>query len=214
MVQLSKIFLSTLLFFICMVSCGQKKSPEDCQIVLKRATSEMDKYYQLQENVYLENALVDLNKTMLCQETRKKSIELKVSVLVLLTEFKWGENFIDSLNENDFKFPYKKVMNHDYFKALEYENKGDTLSRDKSINKIVDSIDEYIKQKKFSENNFDDDVFYDFLFMKNKIIKGDAFKREIDSIEKKYPFKTKFFELFREGFDDMPKSTSPVGNTP
>src|SRR4051794_536841 len=100
MVQLSKIFLSTLLFFICMVSCGQNKSPADCQIVLKKATSEMDKYYQLQENVYLENALVDLNKTMLCQETRKKSIELKVSVLVLLTEFKWGENFIDSLNEN------------------------------------------------------------------------------------------------------------------
>jgi hypothetical protein len=179
---------------------------------LQDVIKQINEYYQLQQKNTLQDALSDLNKPLKCPETKKKSIELKISVLVLLNEFKWGSSFIDSLNDDDFTFPYKKQMNYDYLIALDYDANGDTIARNKLIYKIVENITGYIKQSGFSEENFSEDVFYDLLFMKNKIIKGEAFKKEIDSLENKYPYKTSFFEIFREGFDDTSKSSAPVKN--
>jgi hypothetical protein len=129
-----------------MQSCaGQSKAPLDCKSHLKTAVKNLNEYYQNGHTGSLEVALNNLNQSIACPETRLRSTDMKISILMLLKRYENGYLFVDSLQTNDFDKPYKKEVSYNYFKALQYESKLDMANRDKLLRNIVGSLENYLK---------------------------------------------------------------------
>jgi hypothetical protein len=128
-------------FFFTLFSCNSQSTKTDnCKLQFKAAKDSLNAYYRGNEESLLQSALENVERSIRCDEIRDKSIELKISLLILLKKYKIGYMFIDSLRRDDFKASYKKKMNYNYFLVLEHESKGDTTNRDKLLNEIISDI--------------------------------------------------------------------------
>jgi hypothetical protein len=162
-----------LIFFIlaCFLnSCnGQTTSIDKCQEHLKNAKNAFNSFYKENNQVDLLTALKESELSQDCPETRKGSIEIKISILSLQKEYKRVYMFIDSLSEKDFTKPYKKFMQSNLFKALDCKSKSDIKNRNFYLNSSISEINIFIsKQKKI-----DQEAYYDLFLVKSELLSKD-----------------------------------------
>src|SRR5689334_23381861 len=180
-------------------SCREQPSGEDCRISYRKAKSEFNRYYKNQDTGLLDSVLYNLSHSMNCKETRLQAVSLRISTLVLLKNYKAGYEFIDTLQGTDFDRPYKKNMYYKLMKALEYENKGDTVNAKSLYSKAINPVNNYI-QAKSNDGQIDQDAYYDLYFIKAKLISQDQIGNEIDGLIKKYPSDKDFLIALKSSF--------------
>ena len=165
-----------------------------CYDNLKNAT---DLAYKNPNNkASLDSALIIVNRCMKCDSIKTAVVDLKIRLLITLGKFKEGSDFINSLQESDFTFPYKKSLNQDNFIALNFASKLDTVSRDKVYQKMSAYLDGYIKNNNLKSMEFQE-AFSDLNALSKNFIDSISLNRLIDSLQIKYPDEEKFLNFFK-----------------
>ena len=185
-----------LLLILFALSCKQNTAEHstDCDKTFKSASSQLNEYYLQNDREKLLMALSEIQLTIdSCREYKDRLGNLKLTVLALLKEYEWASAFVDSVDESKFDVPYKKDMYVNTYKALSFEQSGDTIERNKYLQKVVDEIEAYSLNKTFSR-----DVIYDLYFTKAMFEPKDSLLLEIDQLKSEYPDELEFLEALKE----------------
>ena len=198
-----KRIISFSMVLACLVSScnGQNSNVEQCKSHLKSAKKSFNSFYTEQNQKLLTEALKDVELSESCQETRLASIELKLSILSTKKDYQTAYKFVESLDKSDFTKPYRKNMQSNLFKALEYENKSDLKNHKLYLQKATTEIERYINEQK----TIDQEAYYDLFLLKSKILSKSELDADIILLEKQYPADKDFFELLKESFNEQPK---------
>jgi hypothetical protein len=203
---MKKTSIILILLSVLVSSCnGQISDLEDCKEHLKKSKKIFNSFYKEQNQKILNEALSEVELSQNCPETRLASVELKISILFAKKEYDIAYKFIKSLSKDDFIKPYKKDMQFNFFKALDYESKSDIKNRNIYLLKASNEVDKYIKNYK----TIDQEAYYDLFFIKSKILNKEEFNSYINGIIIKNPSEKQFFEILRQSFD---KQTKQIGN--
>ena len=167
---------------------------ENCNANYKKARLDFNTYYTHNDTVYLQKAIADVQLATKCDETRRSAIELKLSALSLLKQYEHGYKYVDSLQMDDFRISYKKIMWHNYFLAQDYESKSDTVNRNKNYNEIIKTIENLIQQENLEKSKIDEEAYADLFSIKARIMDKEKIHSELDVLAKRYPEKKEFFE--------------------
>ena len=195
MIYRKAVVLVHILFCFFCISCeGQEVNAKVCKENFTKALDNYNSYMLLNQNTsILEKALDDLEISLLCDETRKMSIELKISILLILKNFQDGEKFVNSLEEGDFKRLYKKDMYLYYFKSYLC---NEEMCRLDNLKKSESSITKYIE----SEINFEEEAFYDLFFIISEMTSEEEFSQQILIYRTQYPNHKDFFDILVSTF--------------
>src|ERR1700744_4532502 len=99
----------TILIIGFLSSCNAQPSQiQQCDSIYKNAKTLFGNYGRSSDKIFLQKALSSLDTSMKCEETRIKSISLKISLYFLLQDYKTGAAFVDSLQITDFNRSFKK----------------------------------------------------------------------------------------------------------
>ena len=153
----------------------QNNNFDDGVSAYKEAEKNLDEYYKSKDDSLLYVALNNTEESFQCSQTKYEAISLKIDLLSQLKKYKWGYEFVDSLNESDFNIKYKKEMWHYYFHALESQSIGDTTSRNKYFIQIISGIENYIRQQYFPNEKNDQEAWRDLFFSKTYILNRQVF---------------------------------------
>ncbi len=209
--KLNKLIIAAISFILFNLfnSCnGQVKSLEDCRSHYKNALTGLNAYYKNNKTSLLQESLTNIQESLKCPETRYKSIDLKISLLILLKRYQSGYEFIDSLSENDFNAKFKKKMNHDYFHALDYESKSDTASRNRLFNEIVADIQRYIQNENMGKDTLNEEAYILLFSFKKTLVGLKKVDAEIDSLKGKYPLKKDYLDDLKNAIRESPITDS------
>ena len=149
------------------------------------------------DTLSLDSALILLNHSIQCDSIKTAVIDLKVSLLITLGKFKSGSEFVDSLTETDFVFPYKKQLYHDNFIALNYQADKDTSKRNLIYQQMVSNLTRYINENKSNPNELED-AFLDLYTIKRIFVDSLTINREIDSLKNIYPNNKNLFDFLKD----------------
>lgn len=210
MMAVSSNFLVTIsicVFINIIIGCHDKPAGiANCKVDLKKAADSLNSYYQSGKLSALEASLPFLQEPLECPETRPRAIEMKISIFVLLKEYENGYKFVDSVKDNDFSRPYKREMAMDYFRALEFESKADSIDKKKHLQLITHNIQDYIKRSASSDTAMDKEAYYDLYLIKSKLYPINELYKELDSLKTRYPGQIDFIESLKGTLN--PQSTS------
>lgn len=187
---------------------GQSKNLKDCKAHYQSAKRMSNDYYRNNNPAMLRSALNEVDKAIQCNETKSKSIELKISLLSLLKEFKVAYEFIDTLKDDNFKYRYKKAMNYNYFRALDYGNKLDTLNSNLFFKKSLKSVQDFI-DKESATTTLNEEAYFDLFFIKKQFESKEKMANEIDSLKKKYPEHEQFFDALKGSLNGNVADANP-----
>lgn len=185
------LLLGQILFYSCYIAHDREII---CYDNLKKAT---DLAYNSPDNrASLDSALILVNRCMRCDSIKAAVVDLKIRLLLTLGKFKEGSEFIDSLQESDFAFPYKKALTRDNFIALNFASQMDTVSRDKVYQKMSAYLNSYMKSNNLKSKEFQE-AFNDLNALPGNFIDSISLNRFIDSLLIKYPDQEKFLNFFK-----------------
>jgi hypothetical protein len=205
------IIILVLLYFF--YSCkGQSADVDSCKQNLKIAKENIKSYYKNNNKTSLLYAIDNANLSAQCAETRIGAIEIKLSIYMLLKEYKTGQIYLDSLKEDDFKLNYKRDYWYNYFAALEAESKSDTTERNKFYNEIIINVENYLKSKDTSSGILDKEPYYDLFYIKSKILGRNEFDNQINNLEKKYAIDSIFLESLKSTFYKTSVDSKVINN--
>ena len=192
--KLTRMVCFCILLFVLNGCNGQSENNDSCLLHLKNARNQIASYYKTNEQSLLLSSIDECEKSMPCLETRKAAIELKVGLIIKLKRFQEGQKYVDSLTESDFKLKYKKRMWHNYFIALEFDSKGDTVKRNNYYKEIVSDIQNYIFKDSLPAGEINEESYYDLLFAKSKFLNKKEVYDEIEVLIHRYPKEQQFFD--------------------
>lgn len=196
--------------FVCFNSCNGQVKLDDCKESYKSASKSLNAYYKSEEQSLLQDAIFYADQSMKCEETRRRAIDLKISLMALSKNYKRGYEFIDSLDQNDFSKKYKKQMHYNFFKALEYESKADTINARKLYTAIIKDINNYIELEGSSQKPLDQEVYYDLFFVKSKVLLQSQINTEIDELAQKHPSDRDFLVALKSSFAMASKEANAI----
>jgi hypothetical protein len=182
------------IFLLLLNSCSGPSDTNNCVTNYKLARNNYADYFKNKDSSLLKQALSDIEKSFECQKTKRGAIDLKIALLSMLKEYKKDYEFIDSLNENDFSKKYKKNMNYNLFRALDYKERGDTINHNKLLNETIENIHNYIQQESMPQGEVDEEAYLDLFVMKKQLEKPEKIKAEINLLKKEYPQEGEFFD--------------------
>jgi len=148
----------------------QHNNADNCISAYKKAEKNLNEYYRTKDESLLYLSLKNVEESLQSVQTRSDAISLKIDLLSQLKKYTWGYEFVDSLNESDFKIKYKKNMWHDYFHALESQSIGDTLERNIYLIKIISGIQNYIRKEYIPDEKEYEEAYHDIFFSKTNIL--------------------------------------------
>lgn len=111
----------------------------------------------------LDSAIALLDISIECDETRLAAIDFKFTLLAGMKKYLQGSRFTDSLQEEDFAFPYKKRFLSKAFRALAFENNKDTLNSNRLYREISNDIEQYFDKRHPGEKEFQEFMWIFFL---------------------------------------------------
>jgi hypothetical protein len=183
------------LFF---AGCTRRQpSHADCKSHLRNALVNLNDYYRSNKTSSLQKSLENANESVKCPETRRNSIDIKISVLELLGRYQSGYEFIDSLKEDDFHARYMKKVNYNYFRALDYESNQDTTSSKRILQETISDIQIYINKESLPADSVDEDAYLNLFMIKKKLLDTFQIGSQIDSLKKVFPKSTNYFNTLR-----------------
>jgi hypothetical protein len=186
---------------------AQKMAADSCKNHFITARKKLGLYYKTRDNTVLPEAIKTIELSLQCPETRRAAVELKLSLLSLQKQYRNAYYFVNTLSESDFKYSYRKKMNYDFFRALEYESKPDTLKRNVYLNKARAAIEKYIGEQSTHDDKSDMEPYYDLIFIMKKMGSQQRLNTEIDRLKKKYPGTTNMLNALNEGVTSSGRST-------
>lgn len=199
--------ITSFLFVLFLIGCNTKSDKiNKCKANFKKAASDLNDYYKDSSQSHLLDALSLVQDSRGCDETKKASVELKSSLLILLKRYKEGADFIDSLDNKDFTADYKKGMYSSYFKSMEYKIAGDTMQRNVVLRASVEEIQDYIDHKVGQKGKINVEAYYDLFLVKIRLFDFPQVSHELDSLKRKYPEEQDFFDALKGTFKEMPES--------
>lgn len=185
---------------LCSSACNGQKEVDDCKEGYRKANKALINYYQNKRQDLLPAAIADVQQAMECKETRRRAIDLKISLLALSKSYKKGYEFVDSLGQEDFEKKYKKDMHHGFFRAMEYEAKADTNNARKLYAQIIRVIEGSIDEGYGSGKPLDQEMYYDLFLIKSKLLSQSQMGAEIDELGRKHPSDKDFFITLKSSF--------------
>ncbi len=198
--QINKYLFILILLYLFYGCEGQSANLDACKINIRIARENIKSFYQTNNKQLLLDAINNANQSVQCGPTRIAGVEIKLSIYMLLKEYKTGQTYLDSLKEEDFKLRYKKNFWYNYLGALEAESNSDTAERSKYYNKIIDNVDNYIKTNDSSSGMLDKEPYYDLFFIKSKILTREDFNKQVDNVEIKYRSDSTFLQSLKTTF--------------
>jgi|GEM_PF-2091735 len=205
-----------LILFPCVYSlngcCGQPKNSDTCISHFKNASAAVSSYQESNDQQFLSVALHEVGQSTACTETRQAAVELKISLLMLLKEFREAYVYVDSLNETDFKLKYKKSMWHNYFLASEYGSQLDTVNEVKYFNEAIRAIQNYIQSENKHQGQLDEEAYFDLFNIKKKVATQQQIETEIDSLKGEYPSKRSYFTGLKTTLFDIPGQAKAIAD--
>jgi hypothetical protein len=201
-----KIFikLTSIIFVTLLFSCnGHSQKSNDCLQSLSAAKKALSNFYLNSNAAFLEQAIDNCNIGLKCKETRIESVELKLSILSLQSDYKKAVEFIDSLQETDFSQPYKKVMSSNFYSGLICETLKDSSCANSHFRKAIVAIEESLLLNNSPDNPNFEIIYYDDLFIKRRILPLELFAEEILRLRQKFPTKSTYFEAVFETLKDL-----------
>jgi len=204
-------YIVVLVTFCFFYSCkGQSADVDSCKLNIKIARKNINDFYQNNDKLLLTHAMNSVNKSIQCKETRLGGIEIKLSIYMLLKDYKTGQMFVDSLSETDFKYKYKRFFWSNYFAASDAEFNSDTLDRDKYYSEIIKNVESYINTEDEVKGTFDKEAYYDLFYIKQKVVSQKEVYEQIDKLENKYPSEKIFLESLKSTFYENPVSSKDI----
>ncbi len=190
--------LSLLLLLINSCS-GQSTNPDDCKKHLHNASILVRSYSATMDTLKLKQALDESDQSLLCPETRDKAISFKITILQLLKHYKTGYEYVASLKKSEGNYKYKKAMSYDYFRALDYGSRSDTVNEHIYFRKAADTIQRFINNENSSV--VDKEAYYD-LFVTMKIFLGEKLllRNKLDTLKRNYPNDAEFWAVLEDTF--------------
>jgi insertion element IS1 protein InsB len=205
------IFLIGIFIFNGVTSCNTKQNKRrDCSLHYKTARIAFNAYYKTNDTTFLQEALGNAQQSMKCPETRYKSIQMKITLLILLKRYETGVMFMDSLSDDDFNARYKKKMSRDYFEALEYGAKSDTSNKNSLLKIIVSDLQKYIQSAPVPKDSLDEEACLLFFGFQKQVYNLSYIYFEIDSLISKYPKESNYLNGMRSSIDESQKFSSPL----
>jgi len=191
-----------IILFITTVNSCKAQNVDSCKAHFKQSRLAQNAYYKTNNPDALKKALAEVEQAMDCPLTRKVAVTQKIGLLFLLKDYRTGYNYVNSLNETDFWHPYEKDMEYNYFRAKEYETKGDITNKNIYLNKAMHAIQAYIDKEDATSKKMDF-MAYSLLFWMMKEM-GDIgrIKAEIDTLKKKYPDNAGDIDTFKSMYID------------
>lgn len=185
-------------FFLILQFCscnGQLNTNDSCKKKFKEARDLA--YANSTRHSALDSALHLANECMQCDSIRKAVVDFKITLLASMKKYAEGISFIDSLEENDFTFEYKKNLISKSLQAFDYEFKNDTIKQKLVYKEIADDIEQYIKKQNISNAEFKE-IYTDLFTVKEKYLDANQINKEIEDLKKLYPEKEAFFDFFKK----------------
>lgn len=146
-------------------------------------------YYCSEDTMLLHYALKIYNETD-SNKIDSRIAYTKLTVLFLLKHYSQGEEFVRSLDENIFFKPYHKKMYLDSFRALQYEENGDSIKSTNIYRKTASNIQTYFDKTE------DVDALLDLYAIKRKFETQKSILEEIDRmIDKQENLHREFISL-------------------
>ncbi len=204
-----KIYLLLCVIGLTTQNCAGQPESKTCKDSYSEAKQMLNNYYQDSLQINLQSALKSIEKALNCQETKKKAVHLKTSLLVLMKEYNYGAKFIDSLAANDFQYDYKKEFIKFYFICLDFESKKDNSNYLSTLKKMGNIVEVYIESRK---DKVAHEVYHDLFFVRSKLYGHDQIVEEINGLIVKYPAEKNFFKSLIESYNPRERESEPIHN--
>jgi len=146
----------------------------------------------------IDSALRIVNESLeVCDSLRKELVDFKIVLFLATKRYEQGIAFVDSLNANDFTYPYKQSFTSKSLKALKFEKNNDTLNRNIIYREMVNDLEVYAAEKKLTDKEHQE-LYTELLAVAEKYLSVEQLDKKIDSLIIKYPEKSSFFEFFKK----------------
>jgi len=165
----------------------------------------MNEYYKDSSSTTpLRQSLNEVENAIKCTKTRGPSIDLKISLLLLLKRYADGFKFVDSLEEDDFNPRYKKKVMAENFRALDFEQRHDTVSRNRLFKEIITNIRNYIQGDNGGKDTLNEEAYLYLYTFKEKLFGPNKTDAEIDSLQFQFPQKKDYLKLIKNAIKETP----------
>lgn len=189
--SLALIFLMVSAIPVFLNSC--KPHTNQCRSRFNKLTDFTNHYAISSRPSTLDSALILANQCMQCDSFRKSVIELKIRILISMNKYAYASKFVDSLDDNDFSYPYKKTSTKMSIRALAA---NDTSNRNIILRQETAYLKEYINTSNLDNREFEE-VYLDLFDAESRFLDVNTIKLQLDALKEKFPEKSNFFEQLR-----------------
>lgn len=202
------------LFILMLCCCNSQQITNSCIEKYTKARTAFNSYLLNDDTCRskLTTILSTLDSNMDCSGRKMAIIELKISILLKLQEYAAGFAYIDSLQDNDFKYPYRRQMWSFYFKALSFEKIGDKISSNNYFNGAIQCIQAYIQKFNIKPNMTDGEPYLDLFKLKTYTQSMSQLDLELNALRITYPNDTLFLEYLEFFVEDEINLKGDVSN--
>jgi hypothetical protein len=204
-------FLSLIFSGMC-ASCqnNMKASGNNCDKAYRQANNNLNAYYRQGDRRKLDTALTIIDENIqACPDYKNRMVNLKIRLMILTKAYASGYRFIDSLEGEKFDKSYKKSFYLKSFRAMELNEQGDSVNRDKLYRDIVDDILPYIK-----EHPSDNEAVADLFFTKVKVEDKAKVLKEIDFMKHQQGNDSLFYEGLKTAITTGGEATTSAIRVP
>lgn len=193
-----KVYLNIFLIFSTfnINSCiGQQSTEDKCIEEFKIARTLA--YNNSTSSAALDSALKIANTCLKCDNIRKEVVDFKITLMIAMQKFDEGVRFIQSRQESDFTYKYKKDFLAKTLSVLQLKSNHDTAAEKIMYKTMASDIEVYLTKEKMSENEFKE-IYTDLFSVKRNYLDDNEIKLQVEMLKKKYPKKASFFDFFKE----------------
>lgn len=182
--------------------CKSKHVDQDnCFQSYKESQSALNMFYETNDTIYLKTALRIADQNCFsCPTFKLKFVDMKITIFILLKNYKKGIEFIDSLNVQDFENTYKINFYLKTLNALYLDSHEQYIKRDSVLKILYSDLEHYISRNPKDKN----DALYDLYLTKAKFENRDHVLKEIDSLNIKMPTSVNFLNVLKETIKSLP----------
>lgn len=164
-----KLFCVFLLLTFFQVSCNNEKvTSSKCGTSFKEADSLLKHFYINQDSLQLSNLLQRIDS---CENDSLR--RMKIHILLLLDKCREGFDFVEGINPEAFKYPYRKIFFGSLFKACNNPSVDEKIY----LNQAVEEISTFLQQNPKVE-----EAWFDLFNLKKRMLSQSELSKELDSL--------------------------------
>ncbi len=177
------------------------QNQKDCKMIYNESINHINNFYIKNDKNELQLSLSKINSyTDFCSEYRNRFYNAKITVLMLMKDFKQGYEFVNTLKVEEFQFAYKKNLYLKTFKALLLEKEGNLIDRNKLFLEITEEISTYLLNDQLNK-----EALSDLFYTKIRFQEIEGVLNDLEIKQKENEQNREFLEILKETLLSMPK---------